>query len=192
MKTERLNEWRKTIDKKKAQRDHLTELIKDHRKHLLAQKEYRESVLEAQKIVQGIALQIQTEAHNKIADVVSRCLEAVFGDDAYQFRITFEQKRGRTEASLAFVRDGVEIDPMSASGGGAVDVAAFALRVACLVLSRPPLRRVLFLDEAFRFLSLEYRPRVAEMIESLAQELEIQFILVTHSPELQIGKVYAL
>jgi len=77
----------------------------------------------AQEIVQTVAQSIQQQIHTRIADVVSRCLSAVF-DEPYEFRIIFEQKRGKTEARLIFVRDEQEIDPMTAAGGGVIDVAA--------------------------------------------------------------------
>ncbi len=142
----------------------------------------------AQGLVQAVAQQIQEQMHNRIASVVGRALEAVF-DEPYEFRIKFEQKRGHTEASLAFVRDGLEIDPMTASGGGVVDVAAFALRLACLLLHRPPLRRVIILDEPFKFVSAEYRGRLRLLLERLAEEMKVQIIMVTHIPELTTGKV---
>ena len=143
---------------------------------------------EAQGIIQGVAQQVQQAAHDRIASVVSRCLEAVF-EEPYEFRVKFERKRGRTEARLEFVRDGVAMDPMTASGGGVVDVAAFALRVSCLMLARPPLRRLIVLDEPLKFLSEEYRENVKAMMEQLAEEMGIQFVMVTHIRELECGKV---
>lgn len=142
----------------------------------------------AQEALQGIAAAVQDAAHARIAGVVSECLGAVF-DDPYEFRILFNRARGRTEARLVFVRDGQEINPIDSSGGGVIDVAAFALQVACLMLSRPPARRVMVLDEPFKFVSARYVPRVREMLERLSEELRIQFIMVTHIPELRCGKV---
>lgn len=149
------------------------------------------NVEQAQALVQTVAQQIQQQVHRHIASVVSRCLEAVF-DEPYEFQIIFEQRRGRTEAELVFVRDGLTIDPMLASGGGVVDVASFALRLACLLLTRPPLQRVLVLDEPFKFVSAEYRDRLRMLLEMLAKEMQVQIIMVTHIPELRVGKVVEL
>lgn len=146
---------------------------------------------EAQKITQLVAQSVQQQAHDRIAGVVSRCLEAVF-DEPYQFRILFEQKRGRTEARLVFEREGLALDPLAASGGGVVDVAAFALRLSCLLLARPPLRRVLLLDEPFKFVSEQYRERVRLMLEKLAEDLDLQIIMVTHIEELKTGTIIDL
>jgi len=47
----------------------------------------------------------------------------------------------------------------------------------------------LILDEPFRFLSIEYRPKIRELIQQLSEELDFQFIMVTHAQELEIGEI---
>jgi DNA repair exonuclease SbcCD ATPase subunit len=150
------------------------------------------AALQAQKLLQASAEAVQESAHKQIASVVTRCLKAVFGEDAYEFVIRFSQKRGKTEAELLFRRGEMDIDPTSAAGGGVVDVASFALRVACLVLARPHRRRLLCLDEPFKHLSEEYRPAVRGLIETLSTEMGIQFVIVSHDREFQIGNVIDL
>lgn len=148
---------------------------------------------EAQSIAQDVAKQIQEQAHAQIAKVVSICLEAVF-DEPYYFQIHFERKRGRTEAYLTFEKEGKEVDPLDSAGGGVIDVAAFALRLACLLLSRPRLRPVMILDEPFKNLSKSkgYLDRVPDMLISLSEEFGVQFLMVTHIDELKIGTVIEL
>lgn len=148
-----------------------------------------EALLKAQEIAQEVAQTVQQKAHVKIASVVTRCLKAVFGEEAYEFKIDFERKRGKTEARMYFERDGLEIDPLTASGGGPVDVAAFALRLAALVLSRPLKRPVLILDEPLKFPSKEYWPEISEMIRAVSEEMGVQIIMVTHQDGLVSGKV---
>jgi DNA repair exonuclease SbcCD ATPase subunit len=150
-----------------------------------------EASLSAQQALQEISQAIQQKAHDRIASVVSRCLSAVF-DDPYEFNILFERKRGKTEARLVFVRDGREVDPISSSGGGVVDVASFALRVSSIMLSKPSLSKVVIMDEPFKFVSEVYRERVRDMLEMLSTELKIQFIFVTHMKELKTGTVIEL
>jgi DNA repair exonuclease SbcCD ATPase subunit len=152
-------------------------------------KNHQKLVEEAQQFVQVVAQTIQQQAHADISAIVTKCLKAVFGEEAYEFKIDFQRKRNKTEAKLLFVREGYEIDPIDAAGGGVVDVASFALRVACLVLARPKRRRLLCLDEPFRFVSKEYIPAVAKMLKTLAKDLGIQVVMVTHNQNLQVGKV---
>ena len=142
----------------------------------------------AKVFAQDLAKSIQEKAHEKVSKVVTRCLESVF-DEPYTFRIAFEQKRGKTEARLVFERDGEEFDPMEETGGGCVDIAAFALRLSALALSKPKARRLLVMDEPFRFVSEEFRPQVKNLIENLSDEFNTQFILVTHMKELRTGTI---
>lgn len=144
---------------------------------------------EAQVIVQSIAQMIQQKAHERIEGVVSKCLEAVFGD-AYGFKIRFERKRGRTEANLILLKDGHEIeDGLNADSGGVVEVAAFALRLACIVLAKPVLKRVVIMDEPFRNLDAGNRENMRILLEELSEDFKVQFILVTHELAFHAGKV---
>lgn len=175
-----------------AERNHLVASVAEDRAELKKCRQSAEDAVIAQKIIQLAAQQIQQAAHSQICSVVSRCLSAIF-DDPYEFRIEFERKRGKTEARLVFIKDGEEYEPLDASGGGVVDVAAFALRVACLVFSSHNYRRTIILDEPFRFVHGDlYRERVRTMLEKLAEDLGVQFIMVTGMEELKTGKVIAL
>jgi len=166
--------------------------IKQEKQHLEQAKASVDTIKQAQSIVQQVAETIQNQAHKQIANVVTSCLQAVFGEDAYEFRIVFDRKRGKTEARLVFVRNGEEIEPTDSAGGGVLDVAAFSLRLACLVLSVPKKRRFLALDEPFKHLSADYRPAVRELLMKLAEEMNMQFLLITHALDLAIGKVVEL
>lgn len=143
---------------------------------------------DAQEILQLLAQAVQQKAHERIAEVVSNCLAAVF-EEPYTFQITFERKRGRTEACLQFRRGTLTVDPLRASGGGAVDVAAFALRIASLVLHRPRLAQIIVLDEPMKFVSADYQAAVREMLEQLASDMGIQIIFVTHNENYSTGKI---
>ncbi len=146
---------------------------------------------EAQRIVQGIAQLIQQQIHSQISSVVTRCLNVVFAEDPYVFRIEFEQKRGKTEAKIVFERGGVVLDdPLNEVGGGVLDVASLALRLSSILLSRPPMRRLLVLDEPFSDIrGGEYRARTREMLLKLSQELGVQIIINTDIPEYAMGTV---
>jgi DNA repair exonuclease SbcCD ATPase subunit len=165
--------------------------VRAEMKELSRSEEAVTTAIGAQTLLSGLAKAVQQKAHKRIASVVSSCLSAVF-DEPYEFRINFEQKRGRTEAQLKFYRDGHELDPMEAAGLGTVDVASFALRAVCLVLHRPRLRRLLVLDEPFKFVSEEYQPAVRSMLEQLSRDLDLQIVMVTHNKEYETGKIIKL
>jgi DNA repair exonuclease SbcCD ATPase subunit len=179
---------RKKIDAFKRERQSVLDGIRREKVELQDAINQRDATAAALEIARGIAEVLQRDAHTRIAVLVTRCLSAVFGDEAYEFRIITEQKRNRTEARAVFVRDGEEFDALSSIGGGVVDVAAFALRVA-VILAQDPVRRLLILDEPMKFVSAEYRPQVRALLETLADELDVQIVLVTHISDLELGKI---
>ena len=74
----------------------------------------------------------------------------------------------------------MEIDPIEASGVGAIDVASFALRIASWTMAIPKTRNVIILDEPMKHLSTEYQEKASAMIKELSQKLGLQFIIITH------------
>lgn len=185
-----ITDYRERMDVLIAKRRFAVERVREEKTALAATQQHLADIQTAQSILQQVAQSVQQQAHDRIASVVSRCLQAVFDEDAYEFRIHFERKRGRTEARLVFIRNGHELSPQSGSGGGVQDVAAFALRLACLMLRKPSGRRLLVMDEPFRFVhSPVYRERVREMIETLAEEMDFQFVISTGCEDYQTGTI---
>lgn len=182
---------REQVDRTLGLYRHSVLRVREEKSHLERAKIEVEHLLAAQEIFQQVAQKVQQQAHSRISGVVTKCLGIVF-EDPYEFRIGFERKRGKTEARLLFVRDGHEVDPKRAAGGGVVDIAAFALRVACLSLRVPRLRSLIVLDEPFRFVAVANRLRIRAMLEVLAIELGFQFVIVTHQEELKIGTLVEL
>lgn len=135
----------------------------------------------AREIIRKVGLETQQQLQFHISDITSLALESVF-NDPYQLVVEFVQRRNKTECDLYFARQGENMDPLSASGGGAVDVAAFALRIASWSMMSPRTRPVIILDEPLRFLSADNQEKASVMIKELSQRLGLQFIIVTHEP----------
>lgn len=138
----------------------------------------------AKELVLQVAQKTQLNVAGRISDLVSLALAAVF-DSPYAFQVDFVQRRGVTEADLLFVRDKNVLDPMTASGGGALDIASFALRLAIWTLGKS--RPLFILDEPFRNLSLDLQSKAGLMLRELSRKLDIQIIMVSHNPEIISG-----
>ena len=166
---------------------------KDEREKLNEAEDRLTHIDEAQQTAQHVAEQIQQRAHSQIAGVVSRCLETVFDDDNYGFKIRFDKKRGKTEAVLIITKDEHEVeDPLNGDSGAVCEMAGFALRLSCLVLAKPGLRKLIVLDEPFKSMSAEYWENTRLLLDGLSKDFGIQIIMVTHNPKLQTGKVVEL
>lgn len=189
--TQRLDHLKTLIASRRANLDAAQrELTRTHER-LEDAKTSQESWRGAQGVLQQAAQSVQSLVHAKIAGVVTRCLQAVY-DDSISFGVEFDRKRGKTEARLFFVKNGNEVDPVEASSLGMCDVSAFALRLAVLKLHTPQVAQILVADEPFCYLDAEAKPRMAELLLSLAKQMEIQMVLVSHDAEFRVGKVVRL
>lgn len=138
---------------------------------------------EAQAFLQKVAQSTQEKLKFQIEDVVNLALESVFPNE-YEFKIEFNVSRGKTDAELVFQdkRTGQTIDPMEASGGGVVDLTAFALRLSAFALESGT-DNVIVLDEPFKFISRDLQERAGEILKTLSEKMKLQIIMVTHIPE---------
>ena len=138
---------------------------------------------QAREIIRTVGILTQQQLTFHISDVVSLALDTVF-DDPYEFTVEFVRRRGKSECDLFFVRNGQKIHPLSASGGGAVDIASFALRVASWSMQLDRTDSVLLLDEPFKNLSSDYLSYASELLKKVSEKLHLQVIMVSHSAEL--------
>lgn len=181
-----ITEIRRTLEQRKGQMQHLQTSLRDSRTLLRNLLRRGRRLEQALTVVQLVAQETQETLEYHVSELVSLALAAVF-EDPYELQVDFVVKRGQTEAELYFVRGDERIHPLQASGGGAVVVAAFALRISLWSLRQPHSRAVLILDEPFKDLndpSRRLHEKAAAMVKMLCDRLGIQIIMVTLLPEL--------
>jgi len=175
---------------------HLQNRSQAHQTRLRESKALKEAKItlaavgQAQEILQSLAQEIQAQSHRDLSRVVSKCLRSVFEDDT-SLAVEFVRRRGKTEAEFVFLQHGQRINPRTTSGG-LRQVSALALRLACLLMRVPSSRRLLVLDEPFAGLSHVNLGKMGKLVKTLAEELDLQILIVTHSEALEVGKVIAL
>lgn len=183
MHDETLKNLRSKLDQQKGQRSHLQSQLKETKARNCKMEKELKTFEQALYIVKEVGLQTQSQLQFHISNIGTMALDSIF-PEPYALKAEFVERREKTECDLYFEREGCILDPLAASGGGAVDVAAFALRVTSWAMERPRSRNTLMLDEPFRYLSDCYLPEAGEMVKQLSKELGIQIILITHSEAL--------
>jgi len=185
-----LLDYRVSLNRLIQKRESLTESREREQKALDKAGERGKAIEQAQAIIQQIAKSLQERTHGHINRIVTLCLNAVF-DEPYTFQFRFDKKRGKTEAYKVFYRDGLELDdPLNEVGGGVIDITSFAFRIAYILLSHPPKRRFIALDESFKCVRGEdYKKRTRRMLQLLAEKKGFQFIINTDIPEYRLGKI---
>jgi len=182
-----ITQVRNKLEQLKGQKFQIEKAIKKNKIDLALLRKSLRQHEQAREVIRKVGLQTQEQLQFHISDITSLAMEAVF-PDPYEVIVEFVQRRNKTECDLYFVRDENKVDPMTASGVGAVDVATFALRIASWSMAYPHSRNTIILDEPFRFLSENYQEKASTMIKEISTKLEIQFIIVTHE---QILTTYA-
>jgi DNA repair exonuclease SbcCD ATPase subunit len=155
------------VERKNDIDDNLSELI-------IRQK----SLEEAQVFIQMVAHETQSQLRYRLVDIVNLAIETCFEDVV--FDIIFDIKRGSTEARLVFMKNGIEMDPISTSGGGIIDLVSFALRIALWNIGHSD--NVIIFDEPLKWLQpKELQIEAFRVMKELSEKMSIQFILVANS-----------
>lgn len=176
-----VKEFRNRYIRAKAQHDLYVEQLTVAETKLEEKELYLENCQKVRAYIQVVAETTQKQIEYHISNLVTMALAAVF-PDPYEFILEFTQRRNKTEADLIFRKDGNDGDPVAIAGGGALDVASFALRAATWALK--PSRKTLLLDEPGKFISRDLQSKFSEMLKMISDKLGIQLIIVSHIPEI--------
>jgi len=128
---------------------------------------------------------VQEMTRNKIKEgfenMVSYALKSVFNQD-YKFVLSFDKRGNLSELDFNILApERTEAgDPLDSSGGGVLDVAALALRIALLELSKPKIPGFICLDESFKHVSSVYLANCSKFLTNINKKIARQIILVTH------------
>jgi len=175
----KVSELRQVLEQQKGKRDSVKERLAQTKKHLLEAEKSLKLYEQAREVTREVALKTQEGLQYHISEIVTLAMNGVF-DKPYKLITRFVQRRNKTECDLIFERDDVEYNPMDDTGGGSLDVAAFALRVASYTMKAPRGNNVLILDEPFKHLKGQTENRrVLDMVHEISERLNIQIIMVS-------------
>jgi len=177
-----IKEYSKKLEQSIGKKNSILSQLENRKKEKQSLEKLRSSLEIAQVFIQKVAKDTQQNLKFHIEDIVQLAIDSCFPGE-YNFQVNFEIKRGQTEASLVFMKNGIPVDPVDASGGGVVDLAAFALRIAVWSLGKT--ERIIILDEPVRFLSRNLHHSAGEILKKLSEKLELQIIMVTHNQEME-------
>ncbi len=165
----------------KAEKLVLEKSLESYRENIAKYGQDSIDIEKARAMVQFVANKLQKGLEERIVNIVNLALSSVF-DDPYEFKVVFVTRRNQTECDMFFVKNGNECEPMEASGGGPLDIASLALRMAIWSIKKT--RALHILDEPAKFLSRDMQDKASDMLHLLSEELGIQLIIVSHIPEM--------
>ena len=131
----KIKQLRNKLEYLKGQRDQLQKTIDDLKEKIRDDKRTLIRYERALEIVKQVGLLTQKQFEYHLAEQVSLAMEAVF-DNPDQLKVNFQEKRGRTEAEILFVKGNLEFPPLGNAGGGTIDVAIISFTDGLLVMRR--------------------------------------------------------
>jgi DNA repair exonuclease SbcCD ATPase subunit len=175
---------REQLNEAKVGRDILKAQLKSEKILISEKKSYLGKCEKARTIIQHVAEKVQKTLEYRISDMVTTALQAVLPNPE-EFQLEFKKIRNKTECFPWFVKDGKKSRPIYSSGGGALDVASFALR--CAIWSIRKTRPVFILDEPFKYVWVGYQDKCSEMVKRITEKLGIQVIMISHLPKINVA-----
>lgn len=138
------------------------------------------------ELVAAATEETQDKVKFHLSNLVTTGLNTVFPEKGYKFHLDFVQRRNQSECDLLIEnKEGVRSKPMYRNGGGVNDILSLTLRIGRWSMSKAS--PIMILDEPSKFVDKEKQPMVVQLLQTLTEELGIQFIIVTHIPELAAG-----
>jgi len=182
-----LNKIRELISESKGRRGQIQDAIDIASEKLKTAQTEVKNAQDAQLIIQIVAQETQSQLEYHLNELVSLAMLAVFGKDAYSLKMQFELKRGKTEVSPIFERDGKIRKPLKSTGFGQPDVASMILRPTLWSLENNRKRPIFLYDEPLRHLNdptNRLHEKAAKIIQEISRRLDIQIIIITQISEL--------
>jgi len=142
----------------------------------------------ASHIIHHVAQQTQQNLEFHVSTIVTSALRAIDPGDwpdefIMRFVIRGRASGSQSECNMYFKEGGEEYEPELGSGGGPLDVASFALRIAYWSLKKN--RPTFIFDEPFKYVSPDLQNKTSEMVKMLCDKLGIQIILISHAEDIE-------
>lgn len=176
-----LTSYRKIVNDLEIKHQLLSEQLASAEEELQALRDKERDHQEAKDIIKAAAAMTQELIGHRLGDLVSLALASIW-DDPYELTINFVPRRDTTECDLLFTRDGQNVNPFDSSGYGAIDIASMALRISYWSVKKN--RNCIIWDEPARQLSSNKHSLASQWLKTVSEQLDIQFIIVSHQDEL--------
>jgi len=169
--------------KKQAEYEYLQDQLKATMLSLKSHNIELTDTIESLTIVREVSKITQENLSYKISEIVNTALDSIF-PDKYIFEVEFVDKNNRTSAEIYLKSGEDKIDIMTSTGGGLINIVAFALRITLLSIQTQPNRKILILDEPFSCVSVDMQNKISALLQQLSTKLNIQFVIVSHTQEI--------
>lgn len=178
-----LNSWIRKLDAKRIERSIIVQSKDRLNDKILSLKDELDIIIQVRDVFQKAASETQQFLSNHLSAIVTNAVRSVFPEREITFHLKFVERRNSTECDLYLTEGNHEFSLFDSRGYGITDIVSFAMKVAYVILHQN--ENLLIIDEPFRNLSTRRYDLASKMVRTISEELNIQFIIVTHVDELK-------
>lgn len=172
-----------TIEAQLNNREIEKEQLTDNMKNLLhKQMIYEDAISYMKELIDALS-----RTHiNHLEKLLNSAVTTIFFDRKYKIQFEVSEYRNSNCLSIYLIEtqeDGLEIKTdIKDNGFGIKTIIGFILQVYFILYHK--LSPIIFIDEGFSNLSLQYIPYLRSLLTSLKEEYGFIFVLVSHDPRL--------
>jgi len=174
--------------------DEVEAMLTDARKNLCLSTEEIDLLEQVTSMLQGLEAAWQKTFQDSVARIISRGLSLVF-DEPIELKMVPKVRADVTTVDFRIIqgegKHQIETGIMGAKGGTLVAVVNILIRSLLVLSARPPLRRILLLDEPFGLADPQYIPAFGGLLREMCDKLGFQTIIIPHESALVEVSDYA-
>ena len=141
-------------------------------------------LLELKEFLLTVSANYRDQLCNLFTSLVTEALSSIFERDI-KFQINLYSYRKEPAIDISVIENNLEVDPQKSCGGGLNDIISFVIKIIFIHLKKSS--KIIILDEPLKFLSRDYIEQSSNFIRDISKRMNIQIILVSHKPDLEIS-----
>lgn len=177
-----LTKYRKILEEEKVRLQILNTAKKRFSREVSELEKELDILQKTRDVFKKAAVLTQNHLAEHLSSIVTKSLRMIWSESNLSFHTEFVERRNSTECDMWIEEDGHRYSLLDGKGYGIVDVVSFSLKVAYIILHN--VDNIMIVDEPFRNVSKGNHEVLSRLVKELAEELEIQFIMSTHSTDL--------
>ena len=140
--------------------------------------------IKARFVLTEVSKNTQQRFKDRVETLITLAIQSVF-ERPFKFKLNMEMSRNKFSCFPIIEEGDNEYIPSEEMGGGILDIISFAFRIVLWSLKSPRSRNLFILDEPMKFVGKdELLQRAITMMKEISERLNLQFIIVTHEPQI--------
>ena len=181
---EKINQLKSIVEKNTFLKDSLENKREKIQQDIKKINDDTKILLELKEFLLTVSANYRDQLCNLFASLVTEALSSIFERDI-RFKIKLYSYRNEPAIDISVIENDLEIDPQKSCGGGLNDIISFVIKIIFIHLKKSS--KIIILDEPLKFLSRDYIEQSSNFIRDVSKRMNMQIILVSHKPDLEIS-----